>query len=93
MLKSQNSVIKPLNHSIKVFYNNGSCYKCQRIDKMVIDGSFGFCSRCKVNLLLYDNITEDEYQKIVTEKISKEFEGKIKKESFNKFINEFNASI
>ena len=74
-------------------YNNENCYNCNKSDELKIDGSFAFCSRCKINLLLNENITQEEYTKIVTEKISKQFDEKIKKETFSKFIQKLNACI
>ena len=97
MFKSSLAIVKPANQPIKVDYNNGKCYKCNKTDKLqpLLEegGRFVFCMRCKVNLILYDVLTEDEYSKIVLEKMNYKFNDKIKKDSFNKFVNNMNAYI
>ena len=101
MLKSFTCKVEPLEKNIQVVYNNGNCYKCRKSDKLKplplvgnnTKDTFSQCTRCNINLLLLENMTEDRYQKIVTEKISEEFEKTIKKESFNNFISKMNASI
>ena len=89
-------------HSEGNFNNNittseNICYKCNKTDKLqpLLEegGRFVFCMRCKVNLILYDVLTEDEYSKIVLEKMNYKFNDKIKKDSFNKFVNNMNAYI
>lgn len=92
-VKSQNAVVAPASTSIRVSYNNEKCYKCNRNDNLIPvvndGGSVSYCKTCNIQVLLFEFVDENEYQKKTGQNVtlSRLYNPThIKRDSFRNFI-------
>lgn len=71
MFKSvrNNSVVPSVSgKQIKIIYNDGKCYKCNQNNLLPVtneEGSVSFCKNCNIKVLVFEHISEEEYNKRV----------------------------
>jgi len=71
MLKAVKPKIENSNEAkIRISYNNENCIKCNQKDKLKPinnTGSLSFCETCSIKVLLFEYITQEEYNELVSQ--------------------------
>lgn len=81
LVKSSATIVPRPKKYIKVLFNDGKCYKCNKNDNLhaVVD-NISYCGNCKINVRIIKYVDEKEYLKMVVD------EPTIQRDSYSNFV-------